>query len=174
MNSAAYLFTHQGEPIRVVIAGDVLALPDERWSMGGFGSSISVEWLLHEARLPGTKARRNVLAFCLVHALRTHHEGAAATGDGVTAPMGPMVPCPTCSNGEPGFVLKGSAAEVTIHVHPRSSDWHACIGGDATLWGCGNTVEAAVEGALRSHRRDLLTAAPVPVLLTLPAHLRRA
>jgi hypothetical protein len=66
------------------------------------------------------------------------------------------------------------AMPVTIHVRQRSTDWHACIDGDTTRWGCGSTIEQAVESVLRCHRPDLLTAAPVPVLLTLPAHHRRA
>jgi len=100
-----YRYLYDGKEIRVVVAGDVLVLPFERWSMGGFGPSITVEWLLHEAKLPGTAARKRALADCLVRSLRAHHEGGATTGDGAAMPRGPFVRCPTCVNsGVTGFV----------------------------------------------------------------------
>lgn len=70
-------FSVDGEVIRVVVAGDVLALPHSGWSYSGFGQSISVDWLLTQPRqpLPGkTKARRELLARCLVQALDAHHD----------------------------------------------------------------------------------------------------
>lgn len=97
MHAGEYRFSYQGETLCVVVAGDVLALPEERWSMGGFGRSISVEWLLYEARLPGAAARKKVLAKCLVQALDTHHAGAPARGDGEREPKGPSVPCEKCN-----------------------------------------------------------------------------
>lgn len=97
-----FRFRWNGDDIRVIVSGDVLSLPDERWSMGGFGSSISVEWLLHEGRLPGQKARRDALAECLVRALDQARRGGFATGDGDTHPHGPCVPCSDCRGS--GFV----------------------------------------------------------------------
>jgi hypothetical protein len=64
-----------GDPVRVVIAGDVIALPEEGWSLGGFGRHISEEWLLTQARpkIPGTARRRLVLATCIRAALEEHY-----------------------------------------------------------------------------------------------------
>jgi hypothetical protein len=64
-----------GDPVRVVIAGDVIALPEDGWSLGGFGRSISEEWLLTQARpkIPGTARRRLVLATCIRAALEEHY-----------------------------------------------------------------------------------------------------
>ena len=106
IKAGEFRFRHQGDLIRVVIVEDVLALPDERWSMGGFGSSISVEWLLHEARLPGSKARRRVLADCLVRALDALHESRPAAGSCSHVEAVPVLltVCPAC-NGE-GFAPK--------------------------------------------------------------------
>ena len=89
-------FLWRGDEIRVLVVGDVLALPNEEWSCGGFARSITVEWLLHETKLPGVKERKRALADCLVRALDHHHAGGAAEGDGDTRPRGPMVPCPRC------------------------------------------------------------------------------
>jgi hypothetical protein len=72
-----------GDPVRVVIAGDVIALPEEGWSLGGFGRSISEEWLLTQPRprIPGTKARRLVLVACIRAALEEHYRvKAGGTG----------------------------------------------------------------------------------------------
>ncbi len=78
--------THLGEArlYRVVIAADVIALPDEGWSCGGFGSHISEEWLLTQpaVRIPGTKARRRVLVACVRAAMDEHHKRAKADGEG--------------------------------------------------------------------------------------------
>lgn len=42
MRAASYRLTApDGSPVRVVIADDVIALPEEGWSLGGFGSHIS-------------------------------------------------------------------------------------------------------------------------------------
>lgn len=74
-----YRYSVDGFEVRVVVAGDVVALPDDRWSMGGFGSSISLEWMLYEARLPGrTKHERTILARCIVRALEEHHAKRSA------------------------------------------------------------------------------------------------
>jgi hypothetical protein len=68
-----------GDPVRVVIAGDVIALPEEGWALGGFGRGISEEWLLTQARpkIPGTKPRRLVLATCIIAALEEHYRAKA-------------------------------------------------------------------------------------------------
>lgn len=60
---------------RVIVVGDVLALPYEFWCMGGFGTSISVDWLMHEPRfLPGrSKSFRLELAAMLERALELAH-----------------------------------------------------------------------------------------------------
>lgn len=79
MKAGDYRFTLDGFEIRVVIAGDVVALPEEGWSYPGFGAFISEEWLLTQPkpRIPGSKARRLALAACIVAALEEHHGGAA-------------------------------------------------------------------------------------------------
>lgn len=64
-------YQHNGETIRVVVMGDVLALPQHRWSMAGFGRSITADWLLNEANLPGGAPYRRKLAGFLVSALET-------------------------------------------------------------------------------------------------------
>ena len=53
----------------------MVALPDEGWSYPGFGRFISEEWLLSQprTRLPGNKARRVRLAYCIARALDLHH-----------------------------------------------------------------------------------------------------
>lgn len=103
MDASEFEFQWRGDVIRVVVAGDVLALPLEFWSLGGFGQTISVEWLLHEGKLPGPKARREALAHCLVRALDAHHKRViVAAGDGDTTPRGPSVRCSTCKGS--GFV----------------------------------------------------------------------
>lgn len=100
-----YRFTWDGDEIRVVIWEDVIALPGEGWSLGGFGSSIDTHWLLGNGKLPGSARRKRALAEAIVAALRTHHEGAATRGDGVKAPRGPLVRCPTCrDSGCSGFI----------------------------------------------------------------------
>lgn len=68
-----------GDLIRVVIAGDVIAMPMPAgragWSMSGFGAHIDAGWLLAEGALPGkTKARREALANILVAALTEHNK----------------------------------------------------------------------------------------------------
>lgn len=108
MKTSDLRYSWHGEVIRVVVAGDVLALPDERWSMGGFGTSITEEWLLHEARLPGTKVRKKVLASVLVRALASHHGQPVGAGTRTVAELrGPEVRCTPC-NGS-GFVPKDGA-----------------------------------------------------------------
>lgn len=71
-----YRYTHEGEVFRVVIALDVVALPDEHWSCGNFGHSISEEWLLGGGSVPfpgKTKARRRLLAYFVRRALANQH-----------------------------------------------------------------------------------------------------
>lgn len=75
MKASDYRFTVDGVTVRVVIAGDVIALPDERWAMGNFGAHISQEWLLDSGCLPGTKAHRARLATIIRRALAAHHGG---------------------------------------------------------------------------------------------------
>lgn len=77
MKTGDMRFTVDGEVVRVVIVGDVIALPNQGWSMAGFGTSISVEWMLHDGKLPGRAAWRRKLAQCVVDALRFHHARAA-------------------------------------------------------------------------------------------------
>jgi hypothetical protein len=59
-----------GDPVRVVIVGDVIAL------LGGFGKSISAEWLLTQphTKIPGTKRRRLELVACIQAALDDHYD----------------------------------------------------------------------------------------------------
>lgn len=59
--------------IRVVIWQDVIALPSAGWAGEHFGPSISVDWLLTQAKLPGPKRRREQLARAIVMALDEHH-----------------------------------------------------------------------------------------------------
>ena len=79
MKASEYVYTWEGEEIRVVVAGDVLVLPGDRWSMGGFGCSISAEWLRHEAELPAKGRRRDVLISCLIASLDAHNRHGATS-----------------------------------------------------------------------------------------------
>ena len=78
-----YRFSYGGEVIRVIVAGDVLALPGEGWALGGFGQHISVEWLLTQPRhrLPGRKARWELLATCRMRALEEHRAAERAAAE---------------------------------------------------------------------------------------------
>lgn len=78
MKAASYRFNVDGDSIRVVIAGDVIALPEEGWSYGNFGSHISEEWLLTQPRpkIPGNAHRRKVLVGCIRAAMAEHHAAA--------------------------------------------------------------------------------------------------
>ena len=58
-----------GDIIRVVVAGDVVSLPDVGWSGAGYGHHISVEWLLHSAKPPLPRKSRRILAGAIVAAL---------------------------------------------------------------------------------------------------------
>lgn len=75
--SGDYRYSFDGEVFRVVVAGDVIALPNEEWSYAGFGSSISEEWLLGSGnvqRFPGrSKGRKRLLAYFVRRALADHH-----------------------------------------------------------------------------------------------------
>jgi hypothetical protein len=102
-----YRYTWRATEIRVLVAGDVLALPLHGWSMGGFGASISIEWLEHDGRLPGSSAdERRALASCLVRSLdeaRAVEPGAVA-GSVASEIRGPLVRCSSCDGG--GWVPK--------------------------------------------------------------------
>ncbi len=60
-----------GDIIRVVIAGDVIALPNEGWSGSGYGHYITEEWLLHSASPPLPRKGRRRLAQAIVAALQS-------------------------------------------------------------------------------------------------------
>lgn len=79
MKATEYRYTWEGEEIRVIVAGDVLALPGDRWSMGGFGCSISAEWLRYEAKLPEKGRRREALISCLIASLAKHNAHGMAS-----------------------------------------------------------------------------------------------
>lgn len=66
-----------GDRYLLVVVGDVVALPDANWSGQGYGSSISVEWMLHSGRLPRhwTATKRAALARVVVVGLWRHHHG---------------------------------------------------------------------------------------------------
>lgn len=95
MRTTEHRYRWNGDEIRVIVAGDVLALPYEGWSGENYGSSITEEWLLHEARLPGPAGRRRALARCLVMALDEHH---GRPGREERSPEGPLAkrPCSAC------------------------------------------------------------------------------
>lgn len=40
---------------------------------------------------------------------------------------------------------------IEIVVTRRADDYHACIGNDERLWGCGKNIDEAVGSAIRSH-----------------------
>ena len=67
----------KGDYVRVIVVGDVIALPDYHWSKGYFGRSISVEWLLHDGELPGALPQRKMLAGFIVKGLEAHHSRRA-------------------------------------------------------------------------------------------------
>lgn len=78
--SGVYAYSYQGERLRVVVASDVVALPDENWSAGGFGDGISEHWLLNGGHggpdwwFPGkTRNRKRLLAYLVRRSLAAHH-----------------------------------------------------------------------------------------------------
>lgn len=90
---AVHVYSWQGERFRVAVAGDVVALPDEHWSAGGFGDGISEHWLLAGGDggpawwFPGkTRSRKRLLAYLVRRALADHHgyelPASAWSGDG--------------------------------------------------------------------------------------------
>jgi hypothetical protein len=79
VKASEYLYSWEGEEIRVVVAGDLLALPGDRWSMGGFGQEISAEWLRSQGRIPAKGRRREALISCLIASLATHHRHGMAS-----------------------------------------------------------------------------------------------
>ncbi len=116
-----YLFRHEGERIRVVIAGDVISLPQERWSGDGYGAFISADWLLGNAKLPGrSKARKRLLADCIVAALEAH---AGRRPPKRARPMVPHVKCGACSGA--GIVPKRGPLTVAT---ARQELAHVCDG----------------------------------------------
>lgn len=114
MNAHEYRFTWNGDEYRVVIAGDVVSMPGHAgapgWSMGGFGASISEEWLLHEGRLPGTRAKQRALIHMIQSALASAHAERAHRASLADAPKGPYERCRACA-GSPvsGFVPVAAA-----------------------------------------------------------------
>lgn len=44
---------------------------------------------------------------------------------------------------------------IKLVVTRRSDDYHVCINGDKTLWGCGKTIDEAIGSCVRSHRDRL-------------------
>lgn len=46
-----------------------------------------------------------------------------------------------------------------ITVHQRSSDWHACLTGEPSCWGCGRTPAIAIGQLLMAHE-DRFTVLP--------------
>lgn len=92
MKATEHRFTWNGDEYRVVVADDVVSIPGHAgapgWSMGGFGGSISEEWLLHEGRLPGTRPKQRALATMIRRALAAHHASAV-----------PLPPCVLCGLG---------------------------------------------------------------------------
>lgn len=111
MNASEYRYNWRGEDFRILVAGDVVSLPGSAgragWSMGGFGASISEEWLMHEGALPGPIVRRRALASMIVRALASHAgRSPGASGDADRVPRGPFTRCPTC-NGEGSGRMSG-------------------------------------------------------------------
>lgn len=82
IRAASYRYTVSGTAVRVVIAGDVIALPEEGWAMGGFGAYISEEWLDTQANIPGDRKWRRVLVRCVRMAMDEHHKAGATGGEG--------------------------------------------------------------------------------------------
>lgn len=97
MSASEYRFTLDGDEFRVVVVGDVVSIPGYAgapgWSMGGFGASVSEEWLMHEGRLPGSKARQRALASMIRTSLALAHAGTPPPGDWPRA----FVRCPACA-----------------------------------------------------------------------------
>ena len=70
----SYEFSWSGELFRVVVAGDVVALPSEHWSGSGYGQEISEDWLLHSGELPKRgPTRRRILAYMIRRGLAEHY-----------------------------------------------------------------------------------------------------
>jgi len=73
-------YAWNGETFTAVVAADVVALPDigegtkGGWSYGGFGTTISLEWLDHEGVFAGLpKPRRKLAAELVVQVLADAH-----------------------------------------------------------------------------------------------------
>jgi hypothetical protein len=100
MNAQEFRYTWNGNEYRVVVAEDVVSLPGHAgapgWSMGGFGASISEEWLLHEGRLPGRVAERRALAAMVRASLAAFHK--VQTEKVLPSELlGPFARCPACA-----------------------------------------------------------------------------
>lgn len=128
MQVSEHRWLWRGDDIRVIVAGDVVAIPGHAgspgWSMGGFGADISQEWLLHEGGLPGPKARRLALIDMIRRSLAAHHTDTPAAGDGRERARGPWERCAAC-NGDgapvPGFVPVGSGKGIAGGVLTRTA-----------------------------------------------------
>lgn len=75
-----YRYNWNGDDYRVLVVEDVVSIPgwagQPGWSMGGFGSGgISIEWLLHEGCLPGSKAKKTAFADMIRRSLAAHWGG---------------------------------------------------------------------------------------------------
>jgi hypothetical protein len=73
-----------GDPVRVVVLDDVIALPDLGWSGAGYGEWISPDWLRRSPRipLPGSTTRRCVLSRVIPAVLSGLTSPLAAAADG--------------------------------------------------------------------------------------------
>lgn len=77
-----YRYTYEGEEHRVVVAGDVVALPNEQWCGEGYGTGISEEWLFHSGGLPkAPRDRQRLWAYLIRRALADHHGYSLVVGD---------------------------------------------------------------------------------------------
>lgn len=96
-----YRYTWNGDDFRVVVAGDVVSIPGHAgapgWSMGGFGPSISEEWLLHEGGLPGARAKKRALALMVQRSLAAAH-GEIPRESREGEPRGPFERCRACAS----------------------------------------------------------------------------
>lgn len=76
MSAAVLRYSYEGEEFRVVVADDVVAVPNDGWSWPGFGHEISISWMLttSEAPLKSIRpARRRLIAELVRRALADVH-----------------------------------------------------------------------------------------------------
>ena len=77
---------NNGDEERVVIAGDVVALPFRQWCGSGYGQWISEEWMLHSGNLPKVSAAlRGELARGVVAALEARNASAERERERIAA-----------------------------------------------------------------------------------------